>query len=44
MRYRLKETLEISQWFEDKPHPAVFPIPEKYKKFIPVQEGAKRLS
>jgi len=41
MKVRLKETYEAVQWFKDGDHSKVFPVPDKYRSFSPVIEGAK---
>lgn len=41
MKYRKKPVvIEAEQWFEQGDHKEVIPIPDKYKDFLPVQEGA----
>ena len=41
MKFRKKPVvMEAIQWFKDGDHPEVAPIPERYKDFNPVIEGA----
>jgi hypothetical protein len=39
-KFRSRKIVEATRWFKQGDHPAVEPIPDKYKNFIPVQDGA----